>query len=85
MSATEKPHASTGPLPRAVADAYVDELIALDPITGTYLGVAESNSRLPDTSPEGQEALARLARATLTRLDEAERRPGADSEAERRC
>ncbi|MDX3452901.1 DUF885 domain-containing protein [Streptomyces sp. ME02-8801-2C] len=73
------------PLPREVADAYVDDLIALDPVTGTYLGVKESSSRLPDTSPAGQEALAELARTTLARLDEAERRPGADSDIERRC
>ncbi|MFC4329801.1 DUF885 domain-containing protein [Streptomyces andamanensis] len=73
------------PLPRQVADAYVDELIALDPITGTYLGVKESSGKLPDTSPAGQEAVAELARTTLARLAEAERRPGADSEAERRC
>lgn len=72
-------------LPRQVADAYVDDLIALDPITGTYLGVKESSSKLPDTSPEGQEALAELARTTLARLDEAERLPGADSDVERRC
>ncbi|WP_155056721.1 DUF885 domain-containing protein [Streptomyces blattellae] len=73
------------PLPREVADAYVDELIALDPITGTYLGAKESSSRLPDTSPAGQEALAELQRATLTKLDEAERQDGADSDIERRC
>lgn len=73
------------PLPREVADAYVDDLIALDPVTGTYLGVKESSSRLPDTSPAGQEARAELIRATLARLDEAERQPGADSDAERRC
>ncbi|GEC05666.1 hypothetical protein SSP24_33210 [Streptomyces spinoverrucosus] len=73
------------PLPREVADAYVDELIALDPVTGTYLGVKESSSRLPDISPAGQEALAELARATLAKLDEAERAPGADSDIERRC
>ncbi|MFJ8717472.1 DUF885 domain-containing protein [Streptomyces violaceus] len=73
------------PLPREVADAYVDELIALDPITGTFLGVQESSSRLPDTSPAGQEASAELARRTLARLDEAERLPGADSDIERRC
>ncbi|MGW5334492.1 DUF885 domain-containing protein [Streptomyces bauhiniae] len=72
-------------LPRQVADAYVDDLIALDPVTGTYLGVRESSSRLPDYSPAGQEALAHLARTTLARLDEAERLPGADSDAERRC
>ncbi|MFG2931605.1 DUF885 domain-containing protein [Streptomyces achromogenes] len=73
------------PLPRQVADAYVDDLIALDPVTGTYLGVRESSSRLPDYSPEGWDEQARLARDTLARLDEAERRPGADSDVERRC
>lgn len=46
------------PLPRQVADAYVDALIELDPITGTFLGVPESSSRLPDTSPAGADALA---------------------------
>jgi uncharacterized protein (DUF885 family) len=76
---------TSSPLPREVADAYVDALVALDPVTGTYLGVKESSSKLPDTSPAGQEALAELARETLARLDEAERRPGADSDIERRC
>ncbi|MGW2049748.1 DUF885 domain-containing protein [Streptomyces sp. NPDC001858] len=76
---------TNSPLPREVADAYVDDLIALDPVTGTYLGVQDSSSRLPDYSPTGQEALARLARDTLAKLDEAERRPGADSDIERRC
>ncbi|WP_330456511.1 DUF885 domain-containing protein [Streptomyces sp. NBC_00820] len=73
------------PLPREVADAYVDEYIALDPVTGTYLGVKESSSRLPDYSPAGRQAVADLARATLAKLAEAERQPGADSDAERRC
>ncbi|GGR94197.1 hypothetical protein GCM10010269_36460 [Streptomyces humidus] len=76
---------TNNPLPRQVADAYVDDLVALDPVTGTYLGVQDSSSRLPDYSPRGQEALARLARDTLAKLDEAERRPGADSDIERRC
>ncbi|GHH12336.1 DUF885 domain-containing protein [Streptomyces lanatus] len=76
---------TNSPLPRQVADAYVDELIALDPVTGTYLGVPESSRRLPDLSPSGQKALARLQRDTLARLDEAEGRPGADSDIERRC
>ncbi|MBC3983803.1 DUF885 domain-containing protein [Streptomyces sp. AC536] len=75
----------TSPLPRQVADAYVDALVALDPITGTYLGVPESARRLPDFSPAGHDALAELARDTLAQLAEAERRPGADSDAERRC
>ncbi|MFJ2160988.1 DUF885 domain-containing protein [Streptomyces sp. NPDC087856] len=73
------------PLPRQVADAYVDALIALDPVTGTYLGVKESSNRLADLSPAGQERLAELQRATLAKLDEAERLPGADSDSERRC
>ncbi|MER8070319.1 DUF885 domain-containing protein [Streptomyces sp. NPDC094034] len=72
-------------LPRQVADAYVDALIELDPITGTYLGVAESSRRLPDFSPAGQQAVADLGRATLARLEVAETLPGADSDAERRC
>ncbi|MFJ9682144.1 DUF885 domain-containing protein [Streptomyces sp. NPDC101194] len=72
-------------LPRQVADAYVDAFIELDPIAGTYLGVTESSRRLPDFSPSGQEAVAELARTTLAKLDAAERLPGADSDAERRC
>ncbi|MEU3251033.1 DUF885 domain-containing protein [Streptomyces sp. NPDC006997] len=89
MSETSLPETSqpetNSPLPRAVADAYVDAFIALDPITGTYLGVRESSNRLPDLSPAGQEATAELARTTLAKLDEAERQPGADSDIERRC
>ncbi|MFG2942034.1 DUF885 domain-containing protein [Streptomyces sp. NPDC048282] len=76
---------TSNPLPRQVADAFVDELIALDPITGTFLGVKESASRLPDTSPAGDEAVARLQRDTLAKLAEAERQPGAESDIERRC
>ncbi|GAA3927167.1 DUF885 domain-containing protein [Streptomyces gulbargensis] len=79
------PESSRSPLPRQVADDYVDALIALDPITGTHLGVKECAGRLPDFSPAGQEAVAGLARRTLALLDEAERRPGAESDAERRC
>lgn len=79
------PESSRSHLPRQVADAFVDDFIALDPITGTHLGVRESAGRLPDFSPEGQEAVAELARRTLALLDEAERTPGADSDAERRC
>jgi uncharacterized protein (DUF885 family) len=73
------------PLPREVADAYVDDLVALDPITGTFLGVKDSSSSLPDLSPAGAEELAELSRTTLLRLAEAERLPGADSDIERRC
>lgn len=79
------PDTSSSVLPRQVADAHVDALIELDPITGTYLGVRRSARLLPDFTPAGQAAVADLARATLARLDEAERLPGADSDSERRC
>ncbi|MCP9988870.1 DUF885 domain-containing protein [Streptomyces sudanensis] len=79
------PDIPSSALPRQVADAYVDALVELDPVTGTYLGVRESHALLPDFSPAGQEEVAALARDTLARLDEAERRPGAESDAERRC
>ncbi|MEU0396259.1 DUF885 domain-containing protein [Streptomyces sp. NPDC006208] len=79
------PDTSHSALPRQVADAYVDALIELDPITGTYLGDKESSGFLPDYSPAGQEAVAALARETLARLDEAEKLPGAESGVERRC
>ncbi|WP_435056882.1 DUF885 domain-containing protein [Streptomyces cinereoruber] len=79
------PEISRSPLPRQVADDHVDALVALDPITGTYLGVRESAGLLPDFSPAGREAVADLARRTLARLDAAERTPGADGDAERRC
>lgn len=75
----------SSPLPRQVADAYVDALIELDPTFGTYLGVRESSPLLPDYSPAGQEERAELARLTLARLDAAEGLPGAGSDAERRC
>ncbi|AOP48382.1 DUF885 domain-containing protein [Streptomyces lydicus] len=83
MSNTTTP--TGGPLPRQVADAYVDALVDLDPITGTFLGIPESSDKLPDFSPTGQEAVAQLARTTLDRLAEAEARPGADSTAEQVC
>jgi uncharacterized protein (DUF885 family) len=72
-------------LPRELADAYVHELIALDPVLGTYLGVKESAGKLPDYSPDGQQARADLMRRTLARLDEAERAPDAAFDVERRC
>ncbi|MGN9794625.1 DUF885 domain-containing protein [Streptomyces sp. OZ13] len=79
------PDTSSSPLPRQVADAYVDALIELDPALGTYLGIKESSGLLPDFSPAGTQALADLARETLARLDDAEKLPGAGSDVERRC
>ncbi len=53
----------------AIADAYVADACALDPITATYLGVSGHDDRLGDLSPEGfseREALARRALADAT-------------------
>lgn len=72
-------------LPRQVADAYVDDLIELDPLLGTYLGVASAARRLPDFSPAGADALAALHRRTLERLAAAEEVEGAGTGVERRC
>ena len=73
------------PLPRQVADAYVDAYVALDPLTGTSLGVPESAGRLPDLSPDGADARAELARRTLVELAAAAQEPGAGQPTERRC
>ncbi|NYI04835.1 DUF885 domain-containing protein [Allostreptomyces psammosilenae] len=78
--------------PRALADAYLDAYGELDPIAATHYGTRPGDHRLPDLSPAGQEAVAALQRATLTRLAELERdtAPAADpadaeATAERRC
>jgi len=76
---------TSSPLPREVADGYVDALLELDPILGTYLGAPGSARSLPDFSPAGADARAALARATLAGLTEAEARPEAQNDAERRC
>lgn len=78
-----------GTTPRRIADDYVHALADLDPLTAVYLGLNPEDDRLPDLSPAGHEAIADLARRTLTRLDAAEAAGAAagtvDEEAERRC
>ncbi|MCZ2526052.1 DUF885 family protein [Streptomyces sp. SCUT-3] len=81
--------------PRRVADAYVQALAYLDPLTAVYLGLNPEDTRLPDLSPDGLEAVADLGRRTLAELDAAEKAmvekaaagdaPGIDAVAERRC
>lgn len=53
---------------RVVADRYVDELVALDPLVATTLGLPDGADRLPDLSPAGIEARAQLQRRALARL-----------------
>lgn len=55
-----------------IAERWVDALVTHDPITGTYIGRAESDSRLNDFSLEGGEALVNEMRSTLSELRRAE-------------
>lgn len=52
----------------ALADTYVDDLAALDPITATYLGIAGHEHELGDLSPAGLAATETLLRATVASL-----------------
>ncbi|MER7753820.1 DUF885 domain-containing protein [Kitasatospora sp. NPDC097643] len=62
--------------PRRIADDYVAEVAALDPVVAVRLGAQPGDDRQPDLSPAGFEALAALARRTLATLDAAERSSG---------
>lgn len=53
----------------AIADRYVDEYAAADPVTATYMGISGHESELTDYSPEGFAARAELQRRTLARLE----------------
>jgi uncharacterized protein (DUF885 family) len=65
-----------GRTPRAIADRYVDALVALDPVLATSLGAPEGRDRWPDWSPDGAAAVADLRRRTLAELDAAEAAAG---------
>jgi len=51
-----------------IADAWVDTLAALKPELATYIGRAEGQDRFADYSPDGLEADAAAARATVREL-----------------
>lgn len=51
----------------AIADAYVEDSCALDPVSATYLGVSGHENRLTDYSPDGFAAREELTRSTLAR------------------
>jgi uncharacterized protein (DUF885 family) len=53
----------------AVADAYTDTLIRLNPSFATELGLPGHESEYPDFSPAGHEKFAAAARETLAGLD----------------
>ncbi|GAA4701564.1 DUF885 domain-containing protein [Nocardioides conyzicola] len=52
----------------AIADQYVEDVAALDPITATAAGIAGHDHELPDLSPAGFEARADLARRAVASM-----------------
>ncbi|WP_035845762.1 DUF885 domain-containing protein [Kitasatospora azatica] len=89
MASVSHRSASDAVTPRQIADAYVQALAELDPLTAVYLGLNPEDDRLPDLTPAGTAAVADLARRTLAELEEAEAAgaltAAADPQAEQRC
>ena len=57
-------HAPSRPVD-AIAERYVDEYAALDPIAATYIGLPGHDGELTDLSPDGYVARADLTRRAL--------------------
>jgi uncharacterized protein (DUF885 family) len=53
---------------REVADNYIEEMAALDPVAATSWGVPGHDDRLPDLSPDGYAARAELQRRVRSEL-----------------
>jgi uncharacterized protein (DUF885 family) len=64
VSAVTEPHTTPRPVD-AIANSYVEDYCANDPIAATYLGVPGHEDRLTDLSPEGFDARAALDRRAL--------------------
>ena len=56
----------------AVAETYVDAVVAASPIEATHLGIRGHDHELDDLSPDAYAAQSDLARETLRRLDAVE-------------
>ncbi len=52
-----------------LAESYLDELIVLDPVLGTYLGVPGHDGEFGDLSPDGLAEHSALRQRTLAALD----------------
>ncbi|MGW0810920.1 DUF885 domain-containing protein [Nonomuraea sp. NPDC002799] len=61
-----------------LAEGYLADHIALDPIMATELGITEHQTRLPNLSPDGLSEISTLRRRVLTALDGAAPRDRAD-------
>lgn len=55
-----------------IADRYIDEVAALNPLAATRWGVPGHDDRMPDLSPDGQAEAAEHTRRTLRDLEAAE-------------
>ncbi len=79
--------ATAADTPRALADRYVHALADLDPMVATGLGLRPHDDRVPDLSPQGQQARDDLATTVLHELDDIEAAAGPEGldSAERRC
>lgn len=62
----------------AVAERFVDDYAALDPLTATYVGIAGYDDQVNDLSPEGYEQREALTRHALEQMRGAE--PSGDHE-----
>jgi len=52
----------------ARTDHFVEEVVALDPLTATFAGIAGHDDRLPDLSPAGYDAREELNRRALAEV-----------------
>ena len=50
-----------------IMDRYLDDYLALDPLSATYLGVSGHDDEVPDLSPDGLAEVSALRRRTLRR------------------
>ncbi len=84
MSQTETTALTT---PRQLADQYVHDCADLDTQVATSLGLREHDDRVPDFSPQAQQAQDDLDRRVLADLDAMEADAGPDGwdDLERRC
>ena len=55
----------------ALADSYLADYVALDPLAATYWGIPGHDAELPDLSPDGLAEISALRRRTLAALDAA--------------
>jgi uncharacterized protein (DUF885 family) len=55
----------------ALADTFLDEAAALNPIDATFMGITDFDDRLPDYTPEWWQSVSEHRRRTLAALDAA--------------